>query len=90
VVRWLRVSPQSLSFFLLMMCHLLHIYVCVLGEERKRFVMRILPLYLLVFCVTATRALYGPSSPVLSLDPSNFDDRIKRGGIFLVEFYAPW
>ncbi|KAI4319879.1 hypothetical protein MLD38_033425 [Melastoma candidum] len=36
-------------------------------------------------------ALYGPSSPVLQLNPSNFKNKVlNSNGIVLVEFFAPW
>ncbi|KAI4341000.1 hypothetical protein MLD38_025781 [Melastoma candidum] len=35
--------------------------------------------------------LYGPSSPVLQLNPSNFKNKVlNSNGIVLVEFFAPW
>ncbi|KAF5949959.1 hypothetical protein HYC85_011952 [Camellia sinensis] len=36
-------------------------------------------------------ALYGPSSPVLQLNPSNFKSKVlNSNGVVLVEFFAPW
>jgi protein disulfide-isomerase A6 len=35
-------------------------------------------------------ALYGAGSPVVELTPSNFESKIRQGGVWLVEFYAPW
>ncbi|KAF8414166.1 hypothetical protein HHK36_002165 [Tetracentron sinense] len=36
-------------------------------------------------------ALYGPSSPVVQLNPSNFKSKVlNSNGIVLVEFFAPW
>ncbi|XP_042482725.1 protein disulfide isomerase-like 2-3 [Macadamia integrifolia] len=36
-------------------------------------------------------ALYGPSSPVLQLTPSNFESKVLNSNrIVLVEFFAPW
>jgi hypothetical protein len=45
-------------------------------------------LVILAFAVCAS-ALYSPSSPVVSLDASNFKKEIKSKGCALVEFYAP-
>lgn len=36
-------------------------------------------------------ALYGPSSPVIQLNPSNFKSKVlNSNGVVLVEFFAPW
>ncbi|XP_042489632.1 protein disulfide isomerase-like 2-3 [Macadamia integrifolia] len=36
-------------------------------------------------------ALYGPSSPVVQLNPSNFKSKVlNSNGLVLVEFFAPW
>ncbi|EOX93360.1 PREDICTED: protein disulfide isomerase-like 2-3 [Theobroma cacao] len=36
-------------------------------------------------------ALYGPSSPVVQLTPSNFKSKVlNSNGVVLVEFFAPW
>ncbi|XP_010252582.1 PREDICTED: protein disulfide isomerase-like 2-3 [Nelumbo nucifera] len=36
-------------------------------------------------------ALYGPSSPVVQLSPSNFKNKVlNSNGVVLVEFFAPW
>ncbi|XP_059661938.1 protein disulfide isomerase-like 2-3 [Cornus florida] len=36
-------------------------------------------------------ALYGPSSPVVQLNPSNFKSKVLNStGVILVEFFAPW
>eukprot|EP00200_Dunaliella_tertiolecta_P006573 CAMPEP_0202346832 /NCGR_PEP_ID=MMETSP1126-20121109/5451_1 /ASSEMBLY_ACC=CAM_ASM_000457 /TAXON_ID=3047 /ORGANISM="Dunaliella tertiolecta, Strain CCMP1320" /LENGTH=437 /DNA_ID=CAMNT_0048938291 /DNA_START=34 /DNA_END=1347 /DNA_ORIENTATION=- len=46
---------------------------------------------LVLFGATLSQALpYSSSSPVVSLDASNFKSRIKNAGGALVEFYAPW
>ncbi|XP_022771730.1 protein disulfide isomerase-like 2-3 isoform X2 [Durio zibethinus] len=38
-----------------------------------------------------SNALYGPSSPVVQLTPSNFKSKVlNSNGIVLVEFFAPW
>eukprot|EP00983_Pelagomonas_calceolata_P066406 1149020-Pelagomonas_calceolata.AAC.1 len=45
---------------------------------------------LVLFGATLSQALpYSSSSPVVSLDASNFKSRIKNAGGALVEFYAP-
>ncbi|GLT48242.1 hypothetical protein SLA2020_218780 [Shorea laevis] len=46
-----------------------------------------------LFCVflNSSDALYGPSSPVHQLTPSNFKSKVlNSNGIVLVEFFAPW
>ena len=43
----------------------------------------------LLLCVSHAVALYAPSSPVTSLDSSNFSAKLKTG-VWMVEFYAPW
>ncbi|KAK9133181.1 hypothetical protein Scep_012709 [Stephania cephalantha] len=54
------------------------------------------PLWIaLLLCVfsltTRVSALYGPSSPVLQLSPSNFKSKVlNSNGVVLVEFFAPW
>eukprot|EP00878_Enallax_costatus_P001518 GHUV01001669.1.p1 GENE.GHUV01001669.1~~GHUV01001669.1.p1 ORF type:complete len:459 (+),score=78.64 GHUV01001669.1:164-1540(+) len=35
-------------------------------------------------------AFYSSSGGVVSLTSSNFDSKIKSGGVWMVEFYAPW
>ncbi|PIN09134.1 Thioredoxin/protein disulfide isomerase [Handroanthus impetiginosus] len=36
-------------------------------------------------------ALYGPSSPVVQLNPNNFKSKVlNSNGVVLVEFFAPW
>ncbi|KAE8654905.1 Protein disulfide-isomerase like 2-2 [Hibiscus syriacus] len=40
---------------------------------------------------TISNALYGPSSPVIQLTPSNFKSKVlNSNGVVLVEFFAPW
>ncbi|CAM8951745.1 unnamed protein product [Rhodiola kirilowii] len=40
---------------------------------------------------TSIDALYGPSSPVLQLTPSNFKSKVSDSNrVVLVEFFAPW
>ncbi|XP_031105497.1 protein disulfide isomerase-like 2-3 [Ipomoea triloba] len=53
---------------------------------------RFLPLsLLLVTLITTVNALYGPSTPVLQLNPSNFKSKVlNSNGVVLVEFFAPW
>ncbi|GKV52218.1 hypothetical protein SLEP1_g58807 [Rubroshorea leprosula] len=46
-----------------------------------------------LFCIffNSSDALYGPSSPVHQLTPSNFKSKVlNSNGIVLVEFFAPW
>uniref|UniRef100_A0A7N0TUB9 protein disulfide-isomerase n=1 Tax=Kalanchoe fedtschenkoi TaxID=63787 RepID=A0A7N0TUB9_KALFE len=41
--------------------------------------------------ITSSSALYGPSSPVLQLTPSNFKSKVLDSNrVVLVEFFAPW
>lgn len=35
-------------------------------------------------------ALYSAGGPVVELTESNFKSKIKSGGVWMVEFYAPW
>ncbi|KAF3775113.1 disulfide-isomerase like 2-2 protein [Nymphaea thermarum] len=49
---------------------------------------------LLIFLSPSSRlvaALYGPSSDVVLLSPSNFKSKVfYSNGVVLVEFFAPW
>lgn len=49
-------------------------------------------LFIFVFELCASvNALYGPSSPVVQLTPSNFKSKVlNSNGVVLVEFFAPW
>ncbi|KAI5653278.1 hypothetical protein M9H77_30465 [Catharanthus roseus] len=52
-------------------------------------------LFLLIFfsieLIASVNALYGPSSPVVQLNPSNFKSKVlNSNGVVLVEFFAPW
>eukprot|EP00775_Hariotina_reticulata_P009043 gene9043-9214_t len=40
--------------------------------------------------ISGAEAFYGSGSDVTSLTANNFDSRVKSGGVWLVEFYAPW
>ncbi|KAG2391115.1 hypothetical protein LR48_Vigan07g050100 [Vigna angularis] len=50
------------------------------------------PLLLIIFNLApSSYALYGASSPVLQLTPSNFKSKVlNSNGVVLVEFFAPW
>ncbi|CAH9118291.1 unnamed protein product, partial [Cuscuta epithymum] len=49
-----------------------------------------LPL-LLASLITTANALYGASSPVVQLSPSNFKSKVlNSNGVVFVEFFAPW
>ncbi|XP_068645043.1 protein disulfide isomerase-like 2-3 [Aristolochia californica] len=53
----------------------------------------LLPLFviLLISCAPTTAGLYGPSSPVLQLTPSNFKSKVLDSNrVVFVEFFAPW
>ncbi|XP_061342433.1 protein disulfide isomerase-like 2-3 [Gastrolobium bilobum] len=46
---------------------------------------------LFVFNFGSSDALYGSSSPVVQLNPSNFKSKVlNSNGVVLVEFFAPW
>ncbi|OAY35052.1 protein disulfide isomerase-like 2-3 [Manihot esculenta] len=48
-------------------------------------------LSVLIFASSLCNALYGPSSPVVQLSPSNFKSKVlNSNGVVLVEFFAPW
>ncbi|XP_048435168.1 protein disulfide isomerase-like 2-3 [Pyrus x bretschneideri] len=48
-------------------------------------------IFLFFFVVSVCDALYGPSSPVLQLTPSNFKSKVLDSNrVVLVEFFAPW
>ncbi|XP_057505947.1 protein disulfide isomerase-like 2-3 [Actinidia eriantha] len=49
-------------------------------------------LFFLIFDLSSpVDALYGPSSPVVQLNPSNFKSKVLNSkGVVLVEFFAPW
>ncbi|KAF2292344.1 hypothetical protein GH714_020374 [Hevea brasiliensis] len=48
-------------------------------------------LAILFFASNLCNALYGPSSPVFQLNPSNFKSKVlNSNGVVLVEFFAPW
>ncbi|WCJ37479.1 Protein disulfide-isomerase like 2-2 [Euphorbia peplus] len=48
-------------------------------------------LSILLLSFNLTYALYGSSSPVLQLNPSNFKSKVlNSNGVVLVEFFAPW
>ncbi|KAL3849020.1 hypothetical protein ACJIZ3_010902 [Penstemon smallii] len=48
-------------------------------------------LILLISANLGVDALYGPSSPVLQLNPNNFKSKVlNSNGVVLVEFFAPW
>ncbi|XP_065876067.1 protein disulfide isomerase-like 2-3 [Euphorbia lathyris] len=50
-----------------------------------------LALSILLLSFNLCYALYGPSSPVLQLNPSNFKSKVlNSNGVVLVEFFAPW
>ncbi|XP_009365136.1 protein disulfide isomerase-like 2-3 [Pyrus x bretschneideri] len=47
--------------------------------------------FLFFFVFNVCDALYGPSSPVLQLTPSNFKSKVLDSNrVVLVEFFAPW
>ncbi|CAN6708035.1 unnamed protein product [Malus baccata var. baccata] len=48
-------------------------------------------IFLFFFVFSVCDALYGPSSPVLQLTPSNFKSKVLDSNrVVLVEFFAPW
>jgi hypothetical protein len=48
-----------------------------------------LALPLLVALLPLASALYA-GTPVVELTASNFQAKVKSGGVWMVEFYAPW
>ncbi|XP_022771729.1 protein disulfide-isomerase like 2-2-like isoform X1 [Durio zibethinus] len=58
--------------------------------SRSRSPLLIALSFLFIF-FSVSNALYGPSSPVVQLTPSNFKSKVlNSNGIVLVEFFAPW
>ncbi|KAI4305726.1 hypothetical protein L6164_029074 [Bauhinia variegata] len=50
-----------------------------------------LSILLFIFGFRTSDALYGSSSPVVQLNPSNFKSKVlNSNGVVLVEFFAPW
>jgi protein disulfide-isomerase A6 len=50
----------------------------------------LISLLLLGLIAQGAQALYSASSPVIQLTADNFESKIKKGGVWIVEFYAPW
>jgi hypothetical protein len=48
-----------------------------------------LALPLLIAVLPLAAAMYA-GTPVVELNPSNFQSKVKSGGVWMVEFYAPW
>jgi hypothetical protein len=44
---------------------------------------------LLVALLPLASAFYA-GTPVVELTASNFQSKVKSGGVWMVEFYAPW
>jgi hypothetical protein len=61
-------------------------------ESAPRHTMRraAVVLALLVAWPGLAAALYSSTGPVIQLTPDNFEAKIKKGGVWVVEFYAPW
>ncbi|GAB2274953.1 Protein disulfide-isomerase 2-3 [Dionaea muscipula] len=56
----------------------------------ERSALILITIWTSVFCARID-ALYGPSSPVLQLTPSNFKSKVLDSNrVVLVEFFAPW
>lgn len=50
-----------------------------------------LTIFIVVQLSATAYGLYGPSSPVVQLNPSNFKYKVlNSNGVVLVEFFAPW
>lgn len=50
-----------------------------------------LTIFIVVQLSATADGLYGPSSPVVQLNPSNFKSKVlNSNGVVLVEFFAPW
>ncbi|KAG7653103.1 Thioredoxin domain [Arabidopsis suecica] len=60
--------------------------------ERKMYKSTLFTICFLLFALfDRGNALYGSSSPVLQLTPSNFKSKVlNSNGVVLVEFFAPW
>ncbi|CAA0165972.1 unnamed protein product [Arabidopsis thaliana] len=60
--------------------------------ERKMYKSTVFPICCLLFALfDRGNALYGSSSPVIQLTPSNFKSKVlNSNGVVLVEFFAPW
>ncbi|KAJ8749297.1 hypothetical protein K2173_018779 [Erythroxylum novogranatense] len=59
--------------------------------RRSEWVTLLIGVLIMVFGWNLSFALYGPSSPVLQLTPSNFKSKVlNSNGVVLVEFFAPW
>ncbi|CAM8949768.1 unnamed protein product [Rhodiola kirilowii] len=62
--------------------------------SRNQLMARLIKLATILFLFglfTSIDALYGPSSPVLQLTPSNFKSKVLDSNrVVLVEFFAPW
>lgn len=51
----------------------------------------LLTIFIVVQLSATADGLYGPSSPVVQLNPSNFKSKVlNSNGVVLVEFFAPW
>ncbi|KAH9311853.1 hypothetical protein KI387_026888 [Taxus chinensis] len=62
-----------------------------MGSWRWRWRWATTVLLLLLVCIWRSEALYGPSSDVLLLSPSNFKAKVLNSErVIMVEFYAPW
>lgn len=64
-------------------------YAIGISNSEILVAMRLATLTVLLALCLQCHAFYSSGSAVKSLDPSTFDKAIK-GGIHLVEFYAPW
>ncbi|KAF8008173.1 hypothetical protein BT93_K1991 [Corymbia citriodora subsp. variegata] len=59
--------------------------------QRSRSASLVCAIASLLFIFSSCEALYGPSSPVVQLNPSNFKSKVlNSNGVVLVEFFAPW
>ncbi|KAL9270957.1 disulfide-isomerase like 2-2-like protein [Drosera capensis] len=58
---------------------------------RRAVVLNLITCLICVFFLARIEALYGPSSPVLQLTPTNFKSKVLDSNrVVLVEFFAPW
>ncbi|XP_057441708.1 protein disulfide isomerase-like 2-3 [Lotus japonicus] len=61
------------------------------SRSRSQFFVPFLLLLSIIFNLAPSHALYGASSPVVQLNPSNFKSKVLNSkGVVLVEFFAPW
>lgn len=62
-----------------------------MGRSPPLITLPFLTIFIVVQLSATAYGLYGPSSPVVQLNPSNFKSKVlNSNGVVLVEFFAPW